>query len=157
MSEFYQGNQLGELCNRNGCQGEIISKAEDGMSCSCHINPPCSKCTAGVYCPDCGWDSDEEYAARTASTKSSNNTPYWSYPTWTEKCEQAKDDELVYMVDSNDGWHSGMCYKLRYPIEMPTDNLYKKLGIDTYRGMPRLSITKTTEKFIFAKVSFFTD
>lgn len=49
-----------EVCNRNGCKGIITLKDIEG-SCSCHINPPCSYCeTSKEYCPDCGWDAEEE-------------------------------------------------------------------------------------------------
>ena len=54
------GQEEGEICWRNGCQGVIALKDIDG-DCSCHINPPCGYCTAiREYCPVCEWDADEE-------------------------------------------------------------------------------------------------
>jgi len=55
MSNVEFGYMEGEICNRNGCKGVIEDVIE---SCSCHLNPPCSKCVGdGCYCPDCGWEA----------------------------------------------------------------------------------------------------
>jgi hypothetical protein len=54
------GEEIDSDCNRFGCFGTIRTKADSDMSCSCHNFAPCSKCTAGTYCPDCDWDSDED-------------------------------------------------------------------------------------------------
>src|SRR5579859_6879037 len=49
-----------EICNRDGCKGVIVEHDSDGC-CSCHINPPCGYCTTSrEYCPECGWDADQE-------------------------------------------------------------------------------------------------
>lgn len=55
------GFEVGEVCNRNGCLGVIVEK-ESERGCSCHINPPCSRCTTPrEECPECGWRlTDEE-------------------------------------------------------------------------------------------------
>lgn len=51
----------GDICNRNKCQG-IIKEAYTNLSCSCHINPPCAKCTEDRhYCPECDWSADDDY------------------------------------------------------------------------------------------------
>jgi hypothetical protein len=37
------------------CGGELIPYIDDDNSCSCHINPPCSKCTdERMVCEECG-------------------------------------------------------------------------------------------------------
>lgn len=54
------GNEKGQRCDRNGCTG-IIQEREADASCSCHIHPPCSHCTTDRhFCPECGWDAEEE-------------------------------------------------------------------------------------------------
>ena len=54
------GYVTGEICNRNGCKGIIENYGKEG-SCSCHVNPPCSYCTASdEFCPVCDWDGNEE-------------------------------------------------------------------------------------------------
>lgn len=58
------GQQEGETCWRNGCQGviELLPHKLDG--CSCHISPPCSYCTEILeYCPECGWEAEEDKRA----------------------------------------------------------------------------------------------
>ena len=49
----------GDTCNREGCEGVIqMRKAEN---CSCHLNAPCSACTAPrQYCDTCDWDEEDE-------------------------------------------------------------------------------------------------
>ncbi len=48
------------------CQESENAPLPSELSCSCHINPPCSHCVAGGYCKEhdcmreeCGCDSDE--------------------------------------------------------------------------------------------------
>lgn len=53
------GYEQGERCNRDGCDGVIEEHALEG--CSCHINPPCSACTADrCYCPKCDWQGADD-------------------------------------------------------------------------------------------------
>lgn len=54
------GTECGEVCNRKGCMG-VIELSETNLSCSCHINPPCSYCVDDRhYCPECNWMAIEE-------------------------------------------------------------------------------------------------
>lgn len=55
------GCEIGEVCNRNGCKGILADDGElDGLSCNCHISPPCSKCTHDpAYCPECDWEPEQ--------------------------------------------------------------------------------------------------
>lgn len=56
------GEQIGEVCNRNGCKGVLEdSGAMDDVSCCCHLgNPPCSKCVYDpTYCPECEWEPEQ--------------------------------------------------------------------------------------------------
>ena len=52
--ENVEGMEEGEICGRNGCTGEIMSRGEG--SCSCHLNPPCATCTAGIQCSICDFE-----------------------------------------------------------------------------------------------------
>ena len=53
------GNEPGDVCWRNGCQGVISQHPHPG--CSCHIKPPCSGCTEPrEYCPECGWEAQDD-------------------------------------------------------------------------------------------------
>ena len=55
------GFDIGHVCNRNECKG-VIAEYETELSCSCHIHPPCSKCTEDRrYCPECDWYSKDDY------------------------------------------------------------------------------------------------
>jgi len=39
----------------NECNIELEQYIDDDVSCSCHISPPCSKCTDDrMVCPECG-------------------------------------------------------------------------------------------------------
>lgn len=62
-----EGEEIGEICNREGCKGVIESDgSKDDVSCSCHINPPCGKCEYNdAWCPDCDWSANEDYLAYT--------------------------------------------------------------------------------------------
>lgn len=47
------------MCNRDGCRGRI--ETIPVQNCSCHINPPCSACTAPRnVCWECGWKESED-------------------------------------------------------------------------------------------------
>jgi hypothetical protein len=53
------GEQEGETCWRDGCQGVIANRPSE--NCSCHISPPCGSCTAArEYCPKCDWRACDE-------------------------------------------------------------------------------------------------
>ena len=58
MTDDTIGYQVGETCGRDDCVGEISLMIGDEVNCSCHINPPCAKCTSGTYCSECGWESE---------------------------------------------------------------------------------------------------
>jgi hypothetical protein len=50
----------GDICNRNGCSGEMI--INDDRNCSCHISPPCNACVEeGIKCDECGEFSYDEF------------------------------------------------------------------------------------------------
>lgn len=56
--EMDVGYSEGDICNRNGCKGEMVWRPSDD-NCSCHINPPCPSCYPGyVYCSVCDWDEE---------------------------------------------------------------------------------------------------
>lgn len=153
--------EIGTECSRNNCKGILQSKAED-MSCSCHINPPCSKCTSGVYCYDCGFDSDEEYKSNNP-VKTSNNftnpevirsllmTPKEKFE---EKCKIAKDDDIV--TQEIESWHSGGTLRIRYPKNVTLDDLLKKLGY-CHINLPKFKNYRDDDRFSYVDLSVFTD
>lgn len=53
------GKEEGDICNRDGCEGEIEIYQE---TCYCNAgNAPCLACeNAHPYCPECGWDPNED-------------------------------------------------------------------------------------------------
>ncbi|RVG58211.1 hypothetical protein [Sinorhizobium meliloti] len=52
------GWEAGANCGRKGCKG-IIEQHSTEESCSCHINPPCGKCTKPrEFCEECGWEAE---------------------------------------------------------------------------------------------------
>ena len=58
MNENF-GQEEGQTCKRNGCQGIIVVRPVE--NCSCHINPPCGACTTPrEHCPECDWNAEEE-------------------------------------------------------------------------------------------------
>ena len=53
------GDEEGQTCGRNGCNGVIAEHPVE--NCSCHISAPCGACTTPrEYCPICAWSADEE-------------------------------------------------------------------------------------------------
>lgn len=51
------GNQEGDRCNRDGCEGRM--GYEPVGNCSCHISPPCAACEHNpLVCLSCGAESD---------------------------------------------------------------------------------------------------
>jgi len=54
------GIEPGDICNREGCKGELTEMMNPLGGCSCHLFPPCSYCTfEGVECDECGWEHGE--------------------------------------------------------------------------------------------------
>ena len=53
------GKYVGDICNRNWCDG--IIQAHERDDCSCHIFSPCFFCeNVEVFCDKCGYDSEED-------------------------------------------------------------------------------------------------
>ena len=48
-----QGEELGDVCNIDGCKG-ILEKPEGCCSCSTSSYPPCGWCECGLVCSECG-------------------------------------------------------------------------------------------------------
>jgi len=54
-TEIKLGEEYGEICNRDGCTGELVH--HDEGCCTCHINPPCAHCVDDYpYCEECLWN-----------------------------------------------------------------------------------------------------
>jgi len=72
----------GDTCNRKGCKGVIQEHKREG--CSCHINPPCSSCTAPVgFCPVCGWEEADDKIVNDYVVNENPKTGV--YRTWTPR------------------------------------------------------------------------
>lgn len=53
LSESVHGEEEGEFCNRDGCDGHMDWPEVE--NCSCHISPPCGRCeTTPLTCDTCG-------------------------------------------------------------------------------------------------------
>ncbi len=66
------GTEAGDYCVRMGCEGIIEVKDRDSR-CSCQDpdgRPPCGHCTTDPhFCPECGWDAEEEHERHYHSPK----------------------------------------------------------------------------------------
>jgi len=66
MTDF--GQEEGDTCWRNGCQGRISVWPVE--NCSCHIHPPCGSCTeAREHCPVCDWRAKDDTDYRFVPTE----------------------------------------------------------------------------------------
>lgn len=72
----------GDICNRRGCKGVIGTHPAE--NCSCHINPPCSACTAPRgFCPVCGWEECDDVVVNDFVVNVDRKTD--TYRTWTPR------------------------------------------------------------------------
>ena len=57
---YIEGIEVGEKCNRDGCDG-TIQEHEKETGCYCHAgSAPCSSCCHNYeYCPECGWEPEQ--------------------------------------------------------------------------------------------------
>lgn len=55
------GKEQGDMCNRDGCDGQMQEHDRDGC-CSCHISPPCGWCVHGpeIRCNECDSCVDDD-------------------------------------------------------------------------------------------------
>lgn len=61
MNNEDYGFEKGAICGRYGCIG-IIQEEDNGTSCTCFQNAPCSHCVDSIermYCPVCDWHGDQ--------------------------------------------------------------------------------------------------
>lgn len=136
----------GEKCNRNGCNG-IIDEHEKEGCCSCHINPPCSYCTTpSEYCPECGWDAEEEqreYENHQAMYYAQNPPKKYAYKTDEELFRELKNGELGY-VRVCSGAHSVVRLKGKHP-NLTIGEIYRRLNLHENPQMPRMKRCTNTE------------
>lgn len=80
----------GDTCGRNGCAGVIAEHRSE--NCSCHINPPCSACTAPRnFCPECDWqEADEPEPEVKPMTQSEKD--YWAE--WAKEQDRLRNMPL---------------------------------------------------------------
>jgi hypothetical protein len=143
------GYNEGDLCNRDGCKGTI--NVHDKEGCSCHINPPCSSCARTYeYCPECGWDhqeeADEEYRKRVVITDGL---------TYILPKRRTLDDLDKSKIDwfCSGGWHSGTEVTGVYPEGTKMKEVLKALKVHENPNMPRF---KRFADGIFT-LTYFTD
>jgi hypothetical protein len=54
-----RGENEGDVCNRQGCTGELIF--DDVEGCTCFISPPCSACVNNpLVCDECSYEPGED-------------------------------------------------------------------------------------------------
>lgn len=86
------GEEEGQRCRRDGCEGRIeMSKSEN---CSCHISPPCSSCTGThLICSDCDWEEPEEFSAPAAPVPNAGPISYdWMQPRTVASLDRTRID-----------------------------------------------------------------
>lgn len=126
-----EGYCKGDVCNRDGCKGILDEHEKDGC-CSCHINPPCGYCTHDTtFCPECGYDAEEDLQPVDSVYDSS-----W-YTDYRAKEEKFRNDTLAMMrrempIDRfrclREGHtHFSMIKKGVYPEEMTREELLKEI------------------------------
>lgn len=88
----YHGKVSGDTCNRNGCKG-IMQEIDDGSSCSCQINPPCSHCDDMSY--QCNICDAVVYPEEPAINIVAHETVYYKTP--QEQYDGLGHDEISYI------------------------------------------------------------
>ncbi len=162
------GFTKGEVCNRYGCKGIIEEGAKEGDGCSCHIHPPCSYCMESVeYCPECGWDAQEERDESDAKNKpTQTQINEWQKSNEEYAARNKANQELVDMayagkiaVDKivsyvTKSWHSGYAVKGCAPIDTSWETIKKHFNANYNEAMARGSIDPKTGGFTLSQ---FTD
>lgn len=147
--EKQTGYDVGDTCNRDNCIGFIVSDVDEDQGCSCHINPPCSKCTSGVHCDECGWSSDDEYNTNIVSTTPSY---VFKYETWEELCSDVNNNHKIIsdIISRSGAWK---VYKIRYPLNITLDEVLNHLGYNDKYCMPRFKHHRTDNIFNYTELS----
>jgi len=167
MSNIELGYCKGEICNRNGCTG-IIDEHDDGESCSCHINPPCSHCENNdQYCPECAWSNiDEENEYRKAHQPTQQQIDQWAKEREDAKKRRIENKNLVdaayngkVKVDKivsyvTKSWHSGYAVKGCAPIGTTWIEIKKHFNCNYDEAMAQGGIDSKTGGFTLSQ---FTD
>lgn len=119
----------GEVCNRDGCKGIIQQRElEDGRSCSCHINPPCSTCVDDRhYCPECDWQGIDEQKQTTEYSHSSFLAYYDERrkKLFRQMAGEEPITEFEYMSEGHT--HFSMIKKGVYPESMTRGEVEEKV------------------------------
>lgn len=118
IEELKEGTEPSQRCNRNNCTGIIQSDYKFEGGCSCHIDPPCAKCTSSYFfCPDCGWEDLDDYIEPT----------YYGIPVEYKARTLADLDstKVDYIVESHT--HFSIIKKGVYPKEMTIEQVHEKI------------------------------
>ena len=133
----------GETCNRNGCKG-IIEEHEKEGSCTCHINPPCTYCTTpSEYCPECGWDAEDEQAEYWKEYSQTQVPTIYQYKSEEQLFNELKDGEFGYIHVAS-GSHIIVRLRGKHP-NMTAKEIYAKLNLHENPNMPRMKLFTETE------------
>lgn len=115
-----------EVCNRNSCLG-VMKPVDDGSSCSCHINPPCSHCVDMLFkCSKCGHETESpDY---TAKSEANPNSSPWTvkYKSPQQRFNELPDNEFGYVTIA--GKYYWMEHKGKYPEEYSSEKILENFN-----------------------------
>lgn len=149
-SNMEYGIYKGEVCGRDGCNGIIQEREIDGC-CSCHISSPCSYCeTPKEFCPECGWDANEEMNAYFEKNKKRYPPANFVYKTPQQKFDELPDGKFGAVIWGYFG--TGMVVKGKHP-NMGRQEILQRLGCADKYSMASFKDYSETEFM----VSYFTD
>ena len=125
------GYAEGDVCNRYEfvgpyCKGVIQTHPSEG--CSCHINPPCSSCTAPRnFCPVCEWEEKNDMPFNDHIVNVDPKTGVFKHYEW-RKLDNSKID-----WHSKEHTSSSMIKEGVYPAGTTQDEV-RKLVDGTFGG-----------------------
>lgn len=144
----------GNKCPNADCSGHIVIDYPDG-GCSCHINPPCSRCTSSfLVCDTCGEQEpeDETTYVPVIAYRSIGMGIVESY------CKNPSKDlgngKRIYDYDYDSSSGSTMAYKGKYEGPVKPQDIIDALGTGTFghRG-PFLCGDKVRGSFTYTKIT----
>ncbi len=133
------GEDVGDICNRDGCEGTLYDREIEGC-CSCHSNPPCSYCTEPrLACDECDWNlrdqlylqemeyrktekykKEQEYYAEEARKRNEATKAFYDF-------YSSKEIATEFNCRSNSHTHFSMELVGYFPPSMPDSELMEKI------------------------------
>ena len=137
MADF--GMEIGETCNREGCQGKIIEGDGPKEGCSCHIAPPCHYCTTPrEVCDTCDWQAVDDMVMEVS-------TIYLPYGGVERKPRVLNRSKIDYRIEAHSG-SSQKCIGV-FPIGTTASEVKKR--VDGTFGGRFEKFNEKTGDFIF--------